>query len=307
MFQFIRAEVYARRASTNPKSKSAYNIDDIIGEALRDEGHCPHVEKPEPPRYLFGSEASTRAILGRVKENALQYRDPVGRKMREDAAVLLAGVASFPRDAANKDPELYKKWESLTVEYLQKKYGDNLRSVVMHNDEEHPHLHFYVYSDTEVNAKMLHDGFKNGSSPGAFKKGAQAFQDEYHEQVASRCGLARTGPKRRRLSRAEWHAEQEMAMSISKAESAVLDSAASKEKEAHKRLQAVQEHAELLAKEKRATREAMQKALALQAEAREKIAQSEALLAQYGLADVPPQPTPAPEASKAAPAGDFGL
>ncbi len=307
MFQFIRAEVYARRASTNPKSKSAYNIDDIIGEALRDEGHCPHVEKPEPPRYLFGSEAGTRAILGRVKENALQYRDPVGRKMREDAAVLLAGVASFPRDAANKDPELYKKWESLTVEYLQKKYGDNLRSVVMHNDEEHPHLHFYVYSDTEVNAKMLHDGFKNGSSPGAFKKGAQAFQDEYHEQVASRCGLARTGPKRRRLSRAEWHAEQEMAMSISKAESAVLDSAASKEKEAHKRLQAVQEHAELLAKEKRATREAMQKALALQAEAREKIAQSEALLAQYGLADVPPQPTPAPEASKAAPAGDFGL
>ena len=168
----------------------------------------------------------------------------------------------------------------------------------MHNDEEHPHLHFYVYSDTEVNAKMLHDGFKNGSSPGAFKKGAQAFQDEYHEQVASRCGLARTGPKRRRLSRAEWHAEQEMAMSISKAESAVLDSAASKEKEAHKRLQAAQQQAELLAKEKRATREAMQKALALQAEAREKIAQSEALLAQYGLADVAPQPTPAPEASR---------
>ncbi len=307
MFQFIRAEVYARRASTNPKSKSAYNIDDIIGEALRDEGHCPHVEKPEPPRYLFGSEASTRAILGRVKENALQYRDPVGRKMREDAAVLLAGVASFPRDAANKDPELYKKWESLTVEYLQKKYGDNLRSVVMHNDEEHPHLHFYVYSDTEVNAKMLHDGFKNGSSPGAFKKGAQAFQDEYHEQVASRCGLARTGPKRRRLSRAEWHAEQEMSMSIAKAESAVLDSAATKEKEAHKRLQAVQEHAELLAKEKRATREAMQKALALQAEAREKIAQSEALLAQYGLADVPPQPTPPQKGAEATPAGEFGL
>ena len=73
------------------------------------------------------------------------------------------------------------------------------------------------------------------------------------------------------------------------------------------RLQAVQEHAELLAKEKRATREAMQKALALQAEAREKIAQSEALLAQYGLADVAPQPTPAPEASKAAPIGEFGL
>ena len=307
MFQFIRAEVYARRASTNEKSKSQFNASDVIGEALRDEGHCPHVEKPEAPRYLLGSEAGTRAILGRIQENAAQYRDKMGRKMREDAAVLLAGVASFPRDAANKDPDLYARWESLTVEYLQRKYGDNLRSVVMHNDEEHPHLHFYVYSDTEVNAKMLHDGYKNGSSPKAYKKGCEDFQNEYFEQVASRCGLARTGPKRRRLSRAEWHAEQEMAMRISKAESAVLDSAATKEKEAHKRLQAVQEHAELLAKEKRATREAMQKALALQAEAREKIAQSEALLAQYGLADVAPQPTPAPEASKAAPAGEFGL
>ena len=37
-------------------------------------------------------------------------------------------------------------------------------------------------------------------------------------------------------------------MKVAAAESAVLDSAATKEKEAHKRLQAVQEHAELLAK-----------------------------------------------------------
>ena len=28
----------------------------------------------------------------------------------------------------------------------------------MHNDEEQPHIHFYVYSDTEVNAKALHYG-----------------------------------------------------------------------------------------------------------------------------------------------------
>ena len=95
-------------------------------------------------------------------------------------------------------------------------------------------------------------------------------------------------------------------MKVAAAESAVLDSAATKEKEAHKRLQAVQEHAELLAKEKRATREAMQKALALQAEAREKIAQSEALLAQYGLADVAPQPTPAPKASRRLQSGSSG-
>lgn len=304
MYQYIHAEVYARRASSNPKNKTEYSIDDIIGEALRDEGHCPQVAVPEAPRYILGSEASTRGILERVKENAAKYRDKMGRKMRADAPVLLAGVASFPRDIEQKDPELYKKWESLTVEFLKKEYGDNLRSIVMHNDEAKPHLHFYVYSDTQVNAKELHYGHKKRAG---YIDGAKAFQDSYFEKVAIHCGMARIGPKKQRLTRAEWKAQQEHAMKIAAAESAVLDSAATKEKEAHKRLQAVQEHAELLAKEKRATREAMQKALALQAEAREKIAQSEALLAQYGLADVPPQPTPAPEASKAASAGEFGL
>lgn len=304
MYQYIHAEVYARRASTNPKNKTEYCIDDIIGEALRDDGHCPQVAVPEAPRYLLGSEASTRAILERVKENAAKYRDKMGRKMRADAPVLLAGVASFPRDIEQKDPELYKKWESLTVEFLKKEYGDNLRSIVMHNDEAKPHLHFYVYSDTQVNAKELHYGHKKRAG---YIDGAKAFQDSYFEKVAIHCGMARIGPKKQRLTRAEWKAQQEHAMKIAAAESAVLDSAATKEKEAHKRLQAVQEHAELLAKEKRATREAMQKALALQAEAREKIAQSEALLAQYGLADVPPQPTPPQKGAEATPAGELGL
>ena len=314
MFQFIRAEVYARRASTNPKSKSAFNIDDIIGEALRDEKHCGHVKNPEPPLFLIGSAAQTRAMLVRVRENAENYRDPLGRKMRDDAPVLLAGVASFPRDVEQKDPALYSKWEMLTVQYLQNKYGANLRAVLQHNDEDYPHLHFYVYSDTEVNAKMLHDGYKNASKKGGFKAGAQAFQNEYFEKVASKCGLARTGPKRRRLSRAEWHAEQEMSMSIAKAESAVLDSAAQREVNAAKQEKANADAAALLAKEKRKALEAVEQANAamreakrLQAAATAKYDQAEALLAQYGLADVAPQPTPAPEASKAAPIGEFGL
>ena len=49
----------------------------------------------------------------------------------------------------------------------------------------------------------------------------------------------------------------------------------------------------------------MQKALALQAEARKKIAQSEALLAQYGLADVAPADASA-GGVKAAPIGSSG-
>ena len=62
-------------------------------------------------------------MLVRIKENAEKYRDPIGRKMRADAPVLVAGVASFPRVEAEKDPELYARWESLTIAYLQGKYG----------------------------------------------------------------------------------------------------------------------------------------------------------------------------------------
>ena len=300
MFQFIRAEVYARRASTNEKSKSIYNISDILGEALRDENHIPHVDNPKEPRYIIGSEVDIRAIPIKLAENAERFKDPVGRKMRADAALLLAGVASFPRESANNDPELYKKWEELTVDYLKNKYGATLRAVLMHDDEEHPHLHFYVYSDIEVNAKMLHDGYKNGSSPAKYKAGCKAFQDDYFEKVASHCGMARTGPKRRRLTRAEWHSEQAQSMQIALAESAVLDAASQKEKQAHSLLKTNEQHAALLAKEKRAAREAMQQALALQAEARDKIAQSEAILRQFGLSDVQdaqPQPNVVPDAS----------
>ena len=87
----------------------------------------------------------------------------------------------------------------------QGKYGDNLRAVVMHNDEEQPHIHFYVYSDTEVNAKALHYGHKAKKN---FIAAAKNFQDDYHAQVAIHCGMARLGPKRQRLTRAEWKAQQ---------------------------------------------------------------------------------------------------
>ena len=69
----------------------------------------------------------------------------------------------------------------------------------MHNDEEQPHIHFYVYSDTEVNAKALHYGHKAKKN---FIAASKAFQDDYHAQVAIHCGMARLGPKKQRLTRA---------------------------------------------------------------------------------------------------------
>ena len=78
--------------------------------------------------------------------------------MRADAPVLVAGVASFPRVEAEKDPELYARWESLTC-LSPREIRGYLRAVVMHNDEEQPHYIFRM-PDTEVNAKALHYGHK---------------------------------------------------------------------------------------------------------------------------------------------------
>ena len=74
--------------------------------------------------------------------------------------------------------------------------------------------------DTEVNAKALHYGHKAKKN---FIAASKAFQDDYHAQVAIHCGMARLGPKKQRLTRAEWKAQKEHAMKVAAAESAVLD------------------------------------------------------------------------------------
>ena len=104
----------------------------------------------------------------------------------------------------------------------------------MHNDEEQPHLHFFVCSDTEVNAKALHYGHKAKKN---FIAASKAFQDDYHAKVAIHCGMARLGPKKQRLTRASGRHKRARYESRSSG-GAVLDSAAQKEKEAHKSLQA---------------------------------------------------------------------
>ena len=98
-----------------------------------------------------------------------------------------------------------------------------------------------------------------------------------------------------------------MSMSIAKAESAVLDSAAQREVNAAKQESENADAAEMLAKEKRKVLDAMQEAKRLQAEANSKYEQAERLLAQFGLADVPPQPTTPQKGAEATPAGEFGL
>lgn len=235
MYQFIHIETYARKASTKQKpskpkagkksrettsekeKKPKQDVRGVIAEAVRDPGDCPHVASPEPPRYLLGDDAVMRGMQSDIERNLdLHHARMGGRKLRSDAHVLLAGIASFPRGLQTAEPDTYEKWEGLTVEWLNRKYGQDLRAVLMHDDEEHPHIHFYVYSPERVNAKELHDGYAAAAHLPVLTKEAgiahadamRAMQSSYYAEVAHECGLLRDGPKRRRESRASYKARQ---------------------------------------------------------------------------------------------------
>jgi hypothetical protein len=130
--------------------------------------------------------------------------------------VLLAGTASFPRELETKDPARYATWKAATLKYLEDGFGANLVCVVEHQDEDHPHLHFYAIADAEPNAKTLHRGYVAASvhpalsqgSKDAYKDAMRDFQSDYYEKVGHACGLLRDGPKRKRQPREEYKALQ---------------------------------------------------------------------------------------------------
>ena len=242
MYQFIHIETYALKASTKarpvkppkdgkapinpPKVKNKYSAGQIIDEVLREPDAIPHVAKPEKPNFVLGSEEDLRTLIPRIEAAAASYKNPKdGRKLRSDAHVLLAGVASYPRKDAEDNPQGYEKWRAKTLEFLQVKYGDKLVAAVEHQDESHPHLHFYCVDFENLNAKMLHDGHLAAAKLPpltkeaglAFKGAMREYQNDYYEKVGAQVGLTRIGPGRKRATRQEWNAQKAEAKELAKA------------------------------------------------------------------------------------------
>lgn len=209
-FQFVHIECYSLSSPKKARkgSPQKWSASDILAEAARRPGACDHVTEPLPPTLIHGTTLEQiEAELTDIQSNA---RDAVGRRLRKDATVLLAGVASYPADGND-----YEAWKQLTVEWLRYRFGENLRAVVEHLDEQHPHLHFFVVDPLRGNVKSLHPGFtaaKDATNPvlqrKAYTEAMQAFQDDYWEHVGGPSALARIGPARRRLTREDWAKEQ---------------------------------------------------------------------------------------------------
>lgn len=222
-YQFLHIETYSRKCRPIRRkkivvgiSKEGRTVDDIFDEAERVPDACLHVKNPSAPTVVFGMSVSeARAYHDAVVDD---LRDAQGRKIRATQNTLLAGVVSYP---ANFRDDKYQHWEDLNLKYLRETYGDELVSVVRHDDESHPHLHFFVVPKNG-NARLLNPGikakldaiqrekeagndkFSDKESNVFYKQAMREMQDNYFRKVGVYTALQRIGPGRRRLKHAQY-------------------------------------------------------------------------------------------------------
>ncbi|HDR9122905.1 TPA: hypothetical protein QDB15_006822 [Burkholderia vietnamiensis] len=171
---------------------------------------------PQPPTVLYG--ATPADAVADAEAWAEGARDAKGRKYRADGLCLLAGVVSLPAS----DQDRWPAYRDAAVEHLRELYGDRLRSVVEHTDEAHPHFHFYVvprpgerfddiHAGRKASAEAASRGELKGAQNRAYCEAMRGWQNEFFRSCGMAHGLTRLGPKRQRLSRDEWKAQQAQA------------------------------------------------------------------------------------------------
>lgn len=219
-FQFIHLEAYSLQANQQGGKNAKFNkevkartVREVLGEALRKEGFCNHVQEPEAPGVLYGDLNAIEALCVDYHKNH-KNTDKNGKEkaLRSDANVLIAGVVSLEGIEEN-----YKDWDQYKIDvlvFLKEKYGENLAAVVEHTDEENPHLHFYIVPKIGQRLDDLHDGKKavlelkkkepkalKGKQNKAYIEGMRNFQDDFYNKVSKNFGLTKIGPARSRVSR----------------------------------------------------------------------------------------------------------
>lgn len=213
-------EAYSLRANQQGGKNAKFNkevkartVSEVLGEVLRKEGFCNHIQEPEAPGVLYGDLNNIEADCKAYHQNHKNIdKNGKAKALRSDANVLIAGVVSLEGIKENYDD--WNKYKTDVVEYLKEKYGENLAAVVEHTDEENPHLHFYLVPRSGQRLDELHDG-KNavlelkkkepkalkGKQNKAYIEAMRVFQDDFYEKVSKKYGLAKIGPARDRVSR----------------------------------------------------------------------------------------------------------
>lgn len=232
-YQFIHYETYNEQ-----------DAQDVINENMRVPGFCPHVDNPKPPKILYGSAEGLGESLKKMraetkrrvtqKTRSGQIRT-IERAIRDNENICLFGVISFGREWTEKNPRLSKECIQASIEKLKLKYGDQLKAVIFHDDEEHPHLHFLVVpNDLDISnvcdataAEKKFDISKKKETKKQREQirlhAMQSYQMEWHQEIFGEFGLMKEGPKRRRMTRVEYLAEKETMLDVAKSNQAVRD------------------------------------------------------------------------------------
>lgn len=270
-YQFAHVETYSLHGSTmkQKKGQARSTVGDVIGEAMRDDGHVSHLLKagytPAPPTFLHGDEAALRSIPDKIQQQLDAYNATSGKaKTRKDMHTLLAGVDSFPREVMEADPARYDRWKQVELERLKRLHGSQLVAVVEHLDEAQPHIHYYVLAPAdEPDAKMMvagHRACKDAGVRSSSKEGRSVYaaamrewQDDYYREVGHPLGLERFGPQRLRLTRKEWATRkhdntERVALDTAtlSAQADILETASQTLKKAHKQRLDAQEMAAVM-------------------------------------------------------------
>jgi hypothetical protein len=232
--QFLRIESYSRKGD-----KGGRTVSFVMREARREPDSSTHVLEPGQPVTIFGQDPAAIEREHDAAVEAARETNSAGRtrKIRVDQHTLLTAVASHPYLTADvkKDPLKqveFEKWAAETVNYMKQKWGDELKGVVLHTDEAHPHIHAFIIP-RDLRARDLHPGvvakkqeFARALAAGddsktanrrgdrAYKTAMREFLTDYHQKVGIRSALLRDGPKRARLSRAEYLGAREAAKNL---------------------------------------------------------------------------------------------
>lgn len=238
-YQFVHLESYSRKADAKGRS-----TDFIFSEASRKPEASVHVGNPLPPVVVYGDgvEQVQEMHDSAAATATINVKGGHTRKLARDKKTLHTVVASYPATMAEIHADPAKRaeaeeWEKRTILWLRSQYGDDLKSVVRHEDEEYFHIHAYVvpvdepgmsalkyHPGVSAKRKIMSAGPAEGEDAKALSKRADAaykqamrdWQDSYHEAVAIPSGLTRLGPQRRRLTRDEWQREKVQAQALQK-------------------------------------------------------------------------------------------
>ena len=158
--------------------------------------------------------------------------------LKKTAQCCIAGIVSAPPDMTEED---WNNFKNDSIEYLKQKYGDRLKTVVEHLDENyqtenfkdvlHHHIHYFVVPEIGEKIEDIHPGLKakyeadylrgnreasakatkeekklsRKTGDKAYRDAMRKEQDDFYDAVSYNYNLNRKGKKRcNRLTRPEF-------------------------------------------------------------------------------------------------------